>query len=108
MAYVRIHKTIWVSHLVACLIIFILFYEESWQGGVFKVMKNDEILEFFSRLDPFPQAFGQVKEQLILGLQKTKLVPHLFACSIVFILFYERSSQGGVFKIMKNDHFLVF
>ena len=66
------------------------------------------MLEFFSRLDPFPQVFGQVKEQLILGLQKTKLVPHLFACSIVFILFYERSSQGVVFKIMKNDHFLVF
>ena len=37
----ELHKTIWVSHLVACLIIFILFYEESWQGGVFKVMKND-------------------------------------------------------------------
>ena len=35
-------------------------------------------------------------------------VPHIVACPNVFILFYERSCQGGVFKIMKNDLFLVF
>ena len=32
----------------------------------------------------------------------------VFAFPIVFILFYERSWQGGVFKVMKNEHFLVF
>ena len=35
-------------------------------------------------------------------------VSHIVVCPIVFILFYERSCQGGVFKIMKNDHFVVF
>ena len=29
-------------------------------------------------------------------------------CPIVFNLFYDRDGQGGVFKVMKNDHFLVF
>ena len=35
-------------------------------------------------------------------------VSHKVACPIVFILFYDRDGQGGVFKVMKNDHFLVF
>ena len=24
------------------------------------------------------------------------------------VFFYERGEQGGVFKVMKNDHFLLF
>ena len=27
---------------------------------------------------------------------------------IVFILFYDRDGQGGVFKVVKNDNFLVY
>ena len=32
-------------------------------------------------------------------------VLHAAACSIVFILFYDRYWQEGVLKLMKNDHF---
>ena len=35
-------------------------------------------------------------------------VSHIVARPIVFTLFYERSCQGGMFKIMKNNHFVVF
>ena len=41
--------------------------------------------------------FGQVRR-----------VSHVFACPIVFPLFYERGGQGGVLKVMKSDHFLIF
>ena len=53
----------------------------------------------------FPQVFGQVNELLMLELDKIIRVSHVVACSIIFILFYERSWQGEVFKVMKNDHF---
>ena len=49
-----------------------------------------------------------MKEWPILELYEAIRVLHIVACPLVFILFYERSCQGGVFKIMKNDHFLVF
>ena len=61
----------------------------------------------FSRLGTFPQVFGQVKELLTLELHKIIRVLHKVACSIVFILFYEQSWQGEVFKVMKTDHILV-
>ena len=32
---------------------------------------------------------------------------HAVACQIVFILFYEQDRQGVVFKVIKNDNFLV-
>ena len=32
----------------------------------------------------------------------------LVACSFVWILFYERIWQSGVFKVIKNDQFAVF
>ena len=35
-------------------------------------------------------------------------VLNLVVCPIVFNLFYDRDGQGGVFKVMKNDNFLVF
>ena len=34
-------------------------------------------------------------------------VLHGIAYPIVFILFDEQDCQGGVLKVMKNDHFLV-
>ena len=34
----------------------------------------------------------------------TKIL-HVVACPFVFILFYCRDWQGGVFKVMKNKHF---
>ena len=36
----ELHKIIRVSHVVACLIVVILFYEWDLQGGVLIVMKN--------------------------------------------------------------------
>ena len=32
-------------------------------------------------------------------------MPHAVAFPIVFILLYDRDWQGGVFKVLKNDHF---
>ena len=40
----ELHETIRVSHAVACLIVFILFYVQDWQEGVLKHMKNDNFL----------------------------------------------------------------
>ena len=158
------------SHIVACTIVFPLFYEWGWQGGVFKVKKNDHFLVFltvwvvfpsfwvgkgmtyikiawndksatyncvancfyfilgskfagrsaptyeklsffniFNRLDLFPLVSGQVKESLMSELHKRIRMSHVIVYSIVFfLLFYERVWQGGVFKVMKNDHLLLF
>ena len=35
-------------------------------------------------------------------------VPHVVACPMNFNLLCDQGQQGGVFKVMKNDHFLVF
>ena len=75
---------------------------------MFKVMKNYHYFHIFSRFGHFPQVFEQVNEWLILELHEMIKVPHLVASPIVFILFYDRDWQGGVLKLMKNDHFLVF
>ena len=37
----KLHKLIRVSQVAACQIVAPLFYERGWQGGVFKIMKND-------------------------------------------------------------------
>ena len=44
----------------------------------------------------------------MLELQKIIRVLHVLAWPIVFILFYKRRWKEGVFKVMINDHFLVF
>ena len=44
----------------------------------------------------------------MLELYKIIKMSHIVSCPIVFPWFYEGAWQGGVFKIMKNDHFLVF
>ena len=95
-----------VLHKVACQIVFILFYDRYWQKGVLELMKNDHFFSIFSRFGLFHQVFGQVNVQPILVVNKIIKVLHLFVCPIVFILFYGLDWQGGVFKIMKNDHFL--
>ena len=40
----KLHKIIRVSDVVAYPIVFVLFYEWVWQGGIFIVMKNDHFL----------------------------------------------------------------
>ena len=64
------------------------------------------IFSAFSRLRHFPEVFGQVKKLLILQLHEMMRMLRIVACPIVFILFYGRDWQGGVFKLMKNDHLL--
>ena len=44
----------------------------------------------------------------MLELHKIIRVSDVVVFPIVFISFYERSREGGVSKIMKNDHILVF
>ena len=44
----------------------------------------------------------------MLELYKIIKMSHIVSCPIVFPWFYEGAWQGGDFKIMKNDHFLVF
>ena len=43
----------------------------------------------------------------MLKLPKIIRVSHAVACPVVFILFYVRGRQGGMFKVMKNDRFIV-
>ena len=66
----ELYKIIRVSNVGACPIIFILFYERNWQGGVLTVMKKWSFISPFSRLGHFPKGFGQVKEWLVLELHK--------------------------------------
>ena len=49
-----------------------------------------------------------MKKWLLLDLDETVIVLHLVVCPIVFIWFYNRDWQGGVFKLMKIYQFLVF
>ena len=43
----KLREKIRASHSVVCPIVFILFYDRDWQGGVLKLMKNDYFLVFF-------------------------------------------------------------
>ena len=97
-----------VPHLVACPIKFNLLFDQGQQGRVFKVMKNDHFFYIFISFGHFPQVFAQVNEWPILELHEMIRVPHLVVFPIVFILFDVRDWQGGVLKLIKNDHFLVF
>ena len=59
-------------------------------------------------MGPFPQVFPQYKELPILKMHEIIRMSDVLACLIVFPLFYKRGSHGGVFKVIKNNHFLVF
>ena len=71
-------------------------------------MKNVQFLVFFSRLGPFPQVFGQVKEWFMLELNKIITMSHAVAYPIVFVLFFDQSCQGRVFKVIKKIFSSVF
>ena len=49
------------SRLVACPIVFILFYDRDWQGGVIKVMKKDHFLVFLPVCVLFPNVLGWLR-----------------------------------------------
>ena len=52
-------------------------------------MKKNHIFSIFNRFGVFPQIFGQINEWPVLELHEMVRVPHLVACQIVFIWFYE-------------------
>ena len=104
----QLHNLMKLSHAVACPIVFILFYDQSWQGGVFEFMKTDCFSSVFSPLGHFSQVFGQVKSWLIIELYKMMKASHVAPCPVAFLLFHKRGWLGGVFKVMKIDHYLVF
>ena len=49
------------SRLVACPIVFILFYDQDWQGGIIKVMKKDHFLVFLPVCVLFPKCLGRLR-----------------------------------------------
>ena len=95
----ELHKIRSVLDLVLFSTVFILFHEQRWQGGVFKVIKNDHFLNIFSSLRPYPQVFGQAKKWLIVGLHEMIRVPRVVACPMDFNLLCDRGHQGGVLKL---------
>ena len=65
----KLNKIIKVSHVVASPIVFILFYEWGWQGGVFIVIKNVPFY-YFNRLGSFPKFLGRLKSSFYQNCMK--------------------------------------
>ena len=82
------------SQVVACPSVIILFYEQRWEGGVFKVMIIDHFLVL--------QVFGKVKEWFIFEVCEMIRVLHLVACPVGFNLLCDRVHQGGMLKLVKK------
>ena len=101
----ELHKLIKVSHEVACPIVLILFYEGNWQGGLFKIMKNDHFLVLLAVWVLFPYVFGQVNKWSMLKLHEMIRVLQVVAFPIISILFEDWDWQGGVLKV---DHWSFF
>ena len=72
-------------------------------GWCAKTYENCSFSGIFSRVASFLQVFGQVKGQIM--IEQHKIIRHVVACPIAFILLYERRWQGKIFKVIKNDHF---
>ena len=60
MTILELHETIRVSHIVVFAMVFLLLYKQSWQEGVFKVMKNDYFLVFLSVSLLSPKFFSRL------------------------------------------------
>ena len=77
-------------------------------GRSTQTYKKWSFFSAFSRLGPFPQAFAQVKEWLILELHGVIRLLYLVTCPVDFNLISDGGQQGGVLKPTKNDHFQIF
>ena len=77
-------------------------------GSSVESNKKRSFFSVFSQFCTFPKVFGQFKWWFMLKVHKIIRAPHVATFPIVFILFYDRDGLGGVFKIMKNDLFLIF
>ena len=102
------HEKIRILRLVQRLIASIFLCDLGWQGQVLKIFKKCLFFSIFSTLGPILQIYWQVMEQFILEFHEIIRMSHVIACLVIFILFYDLDQQGGVFKLMKNDHFIVF
>ena len=101
----ELHKIKQLPHVVACPIVCILFNEQCWQGGVYKVMKNDHFLKFLVVWVIFPKFLGKLRSSLYYNCVKWWVL-HVHAFPTVSILFYVCDWQGGVLKVIRNDHFI--
>ena len=84
----KLHKIIKKSHSVVSPIDFLVFYQQVWQGEVFKVMKNDHFLVFLAIWVLFPKFLGRLSIGYVGTAQNNKsvtcsCVPNLFCCSCV-------------------------
>ena len=120
----ELHKITRVSQVFTWPYVFILLCDWVQQGGVFKLvlicfvmpiwwqvfLNLKKILNFkhFYTFGSFSQVFGQIKKWLILEFLEIIRMWHLIECPMVFMLLCFWSRQGGVLKLMKDDHFLVF
>ena len=68
-------------------------------GKSAQTYKKLSSFSFFSRLGPFPQVFGQVKEWVILELNEMIKVLPAVACSMDNLL-SDRGQQLGVLKML--------
>ena len=72
-------------------------------GSSVESNKKQSLFSVFSHFCTFPKVFGQVKWWFMFKVHKIIRTAHVATFPIVFILFYDRDGQGGVFKVMKND-----
>ena len=56
----ELHKIMQMSNLVAFETVVILFYDQNWQGEVFKVIKNDHFLVFLAVWGLIPKFLGRL------------------------------------------------
>ena len=75
-----------VSHVIACTIVFVLFCDLGWYGGVLKQYEKWSVDSIFSHYGLFSQDFGQVLAQIILSLVKIVRVCCIFVSPMLFVL----------------------
>ena len=60
----ELHEIIRVSHLVTCPVVFILFNDWGWHGGVTKIVKKDHFLVLIVVWVPVPKFLAKLKSGL--------------------------------------------
>ena len=103
-------KIAWNDKSAKCSCVSDYFYFIWWSrlvGSSARTYEKWSVLVFLAVWVLFPKFLGRLRSGL-LELHKIISLSHVVTCPVVFILFYERSYQGGVFKVVKNDYFLVF
>ena len=95
-----------VSDVVVGPIVFILFNDRNGQGGVLKVTKHDHFLVFLAYWIIFSKVLDKSGVAYVRTVENNNSVN--CSCMPIFLKIYEQDWEGGVFKVMKNDHLLVF